>query len=297
MGCTANSNAAARKIAIMNSTGTRKHSVTNGARPPLQSAMTRTEPTGDHPTRTIDAVVCDIDGCLCDENGGPFDLENLAKIRTHNELAQESGDRPILTVCSGRPVGFVEAMTRLIGNRTLPAIGEMGVWIHRPHDAQSEIDPAITHEHLESVRGLEAHYREVLAPQGVTMQPGKAASVTFWHEDTNHLREVIEPGVRRLCEERGWPFRVSMSWYYINCDLAHVSKATGISRFREVTGFAQERLAGIGDTTSDLAIREQVGFFACPANAIDELKDVADYVAEQPEAAGVVEILDVISRL
>lgn len=251
----------------------------------------------DQNTTPFDAVVCDIDGCLCDENGEPFDLTNLAHVREHNERAISAGDRPIVTVCTGRPIGFAEAMTRLIGNTRLPAIGEMGVWLHHPHNAQSELDPAITTEHLESVLGLENHFHEVLRHEGVTMQPGKAASVTLWHEDTEHLRLRVFPNVREICEANGWPFRVSMSWYYINCDLAHISKASGIARFKEITGFSSDRLAGIGDTTSDLAIREQVSFFACPANALDEIKDVADYVASKPEAEGVVEILSRISEM
>ena len=185
----------------------------------------------------------------------------------------------------------------LVGNTLLPAIGEMGVYLHDPKTAQSELDPAITTEELESVAGLERHYIESLRKQGVSMQPGKSASVTLWHADTDFLRSEIWPGVERVCQERGWPFRVSMSWYYINCDLANISKATGIERFKTRTGIPAERLAGIGDTSSDLAIREKVAFFACPANAIDEIKAVADYVAKAPEAEGVVEILGVLSRM
>lgn len=245
----------------------------------------------------FDAIVSDIDGCLCDEHGGPFDLMRLGLIREHNEHAIRSGGAPVLTVCSGRPVGFAEAMTRLLGNTLLPAIGEMGVYLHDPKTAQSELDPSITAEHLESVAGLQRHFHESLRPMGVTMQPGKSASVTFWHSDTKLLREEISPGVSALCEREGWAFRVSMSWYYINCDLAHISKGTGIERFRARTGIPRERLAGIGDTSSDLAIREKVAFFACPANAIDELKSVADYVATKPEAEGVVEILGVIAGM
>lgn len=258
--------------------------------------MNESEPLYQSRSR-FDAIVSDIDGCLCDEHGGPFDLSRLGLIREHNEHAIRSNSAPVLTVCSGRPVGFAEAMTRLVGNTILPAIGEMGVYLHDPKTAQSELDPAITPEHLESVAGLQRYFHETLRPMGVSMQPGKSASVTFWHSDTDLLRNRICPGVESLCKERGWPFRVSMSWYYINCDLAHISKATGIERFKTKTNISAERLAGIGDTSSDLAIREKVAFFACPANAIDELKDVADYVAKAPEAEGVVEILGVISEM
>ena len=183
-------------------------------------------------TGRYDVIVSDIDGCLCDEHGGPFDLARLGLIREHNEHAIRSGNAPVLTVCSGRPVGFAEAMTRLVGNTLLPAIGEMGVYLHDPKTAQSELDPAITPEELESVAGLERHYIESLRQRGVSMQPGKSASVTLWHADTDFLRSQIWPDVERVCAEHCWPFRVSMSWYYINCDLAHISKGTGIDRFK-----------------------------------------------------------------
>jgi hydroxymethylpyrimidine pyrophosphatase-like HAD family hydrolase len=108
----------------------------------------------------------------------------------------------------------------------------------------------------------------------VTQQPGKAASVSLFHPDTTYLRSIA-PRIADEFAGRGWPFRVSMTWFYINCDLTHVSKATGIDRLAAHTGVAAERLAGIGDTASDLAIRERVGFFACPANAQPEIKAVA----------------------
>jgi hydroxymethylpyrimidine pyrophosphatase-like HAD family hydrolase len=257
--------------------------------------MTHADPHKD--TRRFDAVVCDIDGCLCGEDGSPFDLASLATIRNHNELSIKHNDRPTITVCTGRPVGFAEAMTRLIGNSVLPAIAEMGVYLHHPESAQSEVDPAIDSGHMKSIAGLENHFHEVLRPSGVTMQPGKSASVTFWHKDTEHLRQHIYPGVQELCEQHNWPVRVSMSWFYINCDLTHISKGTGIERFKSHTGYTSNRLVGIGDTSSDLEIRKQVGFFACPANAHDDVKAVADFVANKPEAEGVIEILQHISAM
>ena len=62
--------------------------------------------------------------------------------------------------------------------------------------------------------------------------------------------------------------------------------------FKAHSGISGDRLVGIGDTSSDLAIREQVAYFCCPANAIDEVKAVADFVASRPEAEGVIEILE-----
>ncbi|MEM8756898.1 MAG: HAD hydrolase family protein [Planctomycetota bacterium] len=246
--------------------------------------------TGRTSAGRFDAVICDIDGCLGSEAGGPLDLEALAAIADWNRRAQTDRDRPIVTLCSGRPIPFVEAMSRLIANESLPVIGEMGAWLFFPKENRHELDPAISADDLAAVAELAAFGRETLGPEGVTIQPGKAVSVTFWHEDTDRLRADVFPRVESLVAQHGWPFRVSMTWFYINCDFRHVSKATGIARFIRHTGLDPNRLAGIGDTMSDKAIRDAVAWFGCPANAADELKPLADVVSKEPEAAGVLKL-------
>lgn len=247
---------------------------------------------GTLPLRQYDLVIADIDGCLVSETTAPFDLESLAKVRRYNELALERGDRPIVTLCSGRPQPFAESICRLIGNTTMPCVCEMGVWTYHPGTNRYEMDPAITPSHLRAVGELSAWAASEFGGIGVTQQPGKNASVTLWHPDTRRLREEIFPAVEKRIRESGWPFRVSMTWYYINCDLAHVSKGSGIDRLLKMTGLSRARLAGIGDTTGDKCIAERVAFFACPSNAQAGIKEHAHYIASKPEAEGIVEILE-----
>jgi hydroxymethylpyrimidine pyrophosphatase-like HAD family hydrolase len=124
------------------------------------------------------------------------------------------------------------------------------------------------------------------------MQLGKSAAVTIFHERVDWLATVVVPMLHTVIEANAWPMRVSMTWTCINVDLAHVSKGGAIQRVIQRFGLDPARLAGIGDTTSDLAIRDHVAWFACPANAAAELKTRADRVAAAPECAGVAEILD-----
>ncbi len=242
------------------------------------------------PPPRFDAVVCDIDGCLSPEHSGPMDARGLARVAEHNRLAQEVGDRPVVTVCSGRPQPFAEAMCRLIGNRTLPCVAENGVWLYHPAENRYDLDPRITEEHLGAVEAARAWVRRDLGPRGVVMQPGKVASISLYHADTALLMSM-EGRVREAFAREGWPLRVSRTWFYINCDLAHVSKATGLDRFFAATGLTRARVAGIGDTMSDLAIAERVGFFACPANADEQLRARAAYVSAHAETEGVLDIL------
>ncbi len=230
-------------------------------------------------------------GCLAPETSEPMDAPALARLAEHNRLAISNRDRPIVTLCSGRPLPFVEAMCRLIGNSELPAIAENGVWLFHPSDNRHERDPAIRQDHLDAVRELERWVERTLGPKGVTIQPGKSCSVSLYHRDTEYLR-TLEPMLKTACTACGWPFRISMTWLYINCDLEFVSKGSAVRRWIESTGIPREQLLGIGDTASDLAVREQVDSFACPANAQDDIKVRANFIAEQPEIEGVLEILE-----
>jgi len=219
-----------------------------------------------------------------------MDVASLAKIAEHNRLARERRDRPVVTLCSGRPQPFAEAMCKLIGNLEAPCIAENGVWMYHPGENLYLMDPGITRDDQRVVRDASEWIEGEFGPRGVQQQPGKSAAVSLYHPDTGYLRSIA-PVIEAEFRRRGWPLRVSMTWLYINCDLMHVSKGTGVDRLLKSVGVEKDRVAGIGDTTGDGPIRERVGWFACPANAQEEIKREADYVAQREEAAGVVEIL------
>jgi hydroxymethylpyrimidine pyrophosphatase-like HAD family hydrolase len=241
--------------------------------------------------RRFDLVVCDIDGCLTPEKPSPFDAEALARIAEYNRVAEERRDRPAITVCTGRPQPYAESICRLLGNMAVPCVAENGVWLYHPGTNDYRMDPAITEGHLGAVHEAEQWMRQHLATDGFTIQPGKSASVSLYHPDRERLLAFV-PRVEDICREKGWPFRVSTTWSYINIDLTHVSKATGIARLLEATGLSCERIAGIGDTQGDAFIADAVAYFACPANAEDAIRKRADYVSGQAEAGGVLDILE-----
>ncbi len=253
----------------------------------------------DHPQTShapFAAIICDIDGCLCPESSDPMDAHALATLADHNHRASKGEASPI-TLCSGRPQPFVEAMCRLIGNKTLPCVAENGVWLYHPADNRYDMDPAITEDHLAQVESARAWVRRELGPQGVVMQPGKAASISLYHPDTAFL-ESLQPLVVETVRENNWPLRITPTWFYINCDLTHISKATALDRMLNLpvtsggTPLADAPLLGIGDTLADLQIAEKVTTFACPSNAHEAIKEHADYVSPHPEIAGVLDILD-----
>ena len=239
---------------------------------------------------SYDLVICDIDGCLTPEAPGPLDLAGLARVAEYNRLAAQRRDRPLLTLCSGRPVSYVEAICRMLHNCLVPAIAENGVWLYDPLSNVPEVDPAITAEQLDMVQAATELLTARFAPDGLTLQAGKVASVTLFHPSHEQLLKIL-PEVAREVAQQQWPLRVSMSWHYVNCDLPHISKASGVQRLLAQTRIPPTRTLGIGDTVGDIALAHNVSFFACPANADAELKRIAGYVSPLAEVAGVLDIL------
>jgi hypothetical protein len=122
--------------------------------------------------KRFDAVICDIDGCLGPESTDPFDIDKLLQIRKWNDRAIATGELPVLTVCSGRPLPFAEALCRVIGNSTLPAICENGVWLFDPKHHAYFRDPAIDASHVRAVHAAQEWIEHELAPHGFLYQPG-----------------------------------------------------------------------------------------------------------------------------
>lgn len=258
------------------------------------SAPTQSGPTPgptSHAPRRFDAVVCDIDGCLGPESHEPLDAHALAALADYNRAAHERRDRPVITLCSGRPQPFVEALSRLLGNTSVPCVCENGVWVYDPRDNGFHRDPAITADHLHAVRDAQEWIEREWVPRGAVIQPGKAASISVWHADTAMLKGAITDSIRERSARHGWPLRVSATVAWINCDLAHVHKGTGIDRVVALTGLSRERLAGVGDSPSDRFIAQRVAFFAAPSNVHPDLRDACHLVAPEAEIAGVMTIL------
>ena len=251
-------------------------------------------PTQSNSSRRYDVVFCDVDGCLMPEDSSPADVAALVEIAAYNARAQTRYDRPVLVPCTGHPQPYAESVCRLLGCSSLPAICENGVWFYDFAAHRWEMNPAITLRDREVIRDLERWVESELGPKGCYLQLGKSAAVTIFHDDLSYLEREIVPMLRDLIAGHAWPLRVSMTWTCINCDLAHISKGSAIDLLIERFRLDPARLAGIGDTLGDLAIRERVAWFGCPANAASELKPHADMAATRALAEGVIDLLNAI---
>lgn len=247
--------------------------------------------------RRYDVVFCDVDGCLLPEETQPADMEALSRLAEHNRRAQTDRDRPIVVPCTGRPQPFCEAVCKMLGWLDgVPATCEHGGYRYFFEEHRWEPEPAITDADRAAIRAAEQWVEADLAPLGCFLELGKHTGVTIIHHDVAYLHNELMGPINKKVEGAGWGFEVATTWTCINLKLKHVSKARAIARTIEELGLDRARCAGIGDTMGDLAIRQEVGWFGCPANALDDLKPHADAVATAPLARGTLELIEMISE-
>lgn len=74
-------------------------------------------------------------------------------------------------------------------------------------------------------------------------------------------------------------------------------KKAGLEKLLELSGLSAERLAYMGDDVNDLPVLSRVGFAAAPADARQEVKDLAHYVCENRGGHGAVrELCELLLR-
>ncbi|HPX86165.1 MAG TPA: HAD hydrolase family protein [Candidatus Hydrogenedentes bacterium] len=243
---------------------------------------------------SVRLIVSDVDGCISSEESCAWDGELFHTFaeRCRRASSGESTLAP-LTLCTGRPQPYVEVLMKLL-DICFPAICESGAVIYRLDSNLSSFASSITTEMIQGLHRVRDYITAEILPAvpGLLYQFGKEAQMSLFSEDPSCFAAVI-PKIHAFADTvPGLRLKISPSQFYLNIDLEGVTKGSAIRTLAEEFGLRREEMAGIGDTLGDLSIRESVGFFACPSNAVPALKEVADYISPFPDLRGVLDILD-----
>lgn len=65
-------------------------------------------------------------------------------------------------------------------------------------------------------------------------------------------------------------------------------KKSAMEKLMEKKGISYENLAYLGDDLNDLAVMKSSAFAACPADAVEEVKEVSDFVSNYKGGSGAV---------
>lgn len=243
--------------------------------------------------QSIRLIVSDIDGCLGRGEAQPYDLDVLGRVAECNRRAKRGEDIPAITLCSGRPAAYVDAMMQAVSG-FVPAIFENGAGLYFPESYRFAWNPALSASARTEMRRARALLEEHVVQAGIaTIQPGKEMSVTLFPSPGHRLDQVGDAATATL-EDEGLDCRVEVSVSSVGIWLEGIDKGTGVRWLAKETGIPLAEMAGVTDTWDDLPFLRVVGFRAAPANADREVTQSADYVSPYADGRG---LLDIIERI
>jgi HAD superfamily hydrolase (TIGR01484 family) len=237
----------------------------------------------------IRLIVFDIDGVLTQREGKAFDLALLERLANINHAAREELLRPAVTVCTGRPASYVEAMLRAIDGH-VPAVFENGAGIYLPDSYRFLPHPMLGDR--ASFQAVQQRLKDTLVQTGqASFQPGKEYSLSILAaspSETGALYDQVVTALGPLCATVDLVYSASC----LNVLPRGVDKGKGIEFLSSQTDYALGEMLGVGDSDVDMPFLSRVGRSAAPANANLSVRQLVQYVAPRSAADGVRDILD-----
>ena len=226
----------------------------------------------------IKLFITDLDGCISTPFAAP-DWSLLSKIRRLNE--QHINDRavPPLTICSGRPHSYVEAVAQWL-NITQPVAFE-SAGIYALEGNRTEFLPAFNEEAQQQVKELQEWLQEeiISAHPDTMLEFTKKMDAGIVHPEQAVIEE-IEPTINEYVTTHYPLFEVHKTEVSVNVVLSENNKRHGILKLCELLDIKPEEAAYIGDSSGDIPGLEVVGAPYAPQNAASEVKACAEVLDE-----------------
>ncbi len=209
------------------------------------------------------AVVTDYDGTLTET--GALSADVAAALRE----AREAG--LCLVLATGRRLDDIRLAAPEVDALFHAVVAENGAVLARPGAPPLALAPKVP-ESLDSA----------LRSRGVPAVRGAVILSTY----ARH-RPHVEAAVAAL----GLDVRLSQNRDALMVLPAAVSKATGVAHALGLLGLELSQAVGLGDAENDRELLTRCGLGVAVADAVDELKAVADRVLDKPDGEGAAALL------
>ena len=159
-----------------------------------------------------------------------------------------------------------------------------------------QLDP-ILHVHQQPyVLGITAAIEAHTLKDGIACQVTDDAERLLQAAPTKFLiigePEEIQRFLEVLKQKYPHPFHhVFSDWNYLEILPMEASKGNALKHLSDYLGIGMGEIAAVGDERNDLSMLRNAGFGAAVANANDDLKKLADYVAEGSFHRGLEEVI------
>ncbi len=236
-------------------------------------------------------IVLDCDGVISKGEGQPFNLTVLDWLAALNRQAKRGDDVPAVTLNTGRPSPYVEAVMQMIDGWQ-PALYENGAGLYFPESYQFKQTPLLTTESRLALQTVISRVDQaIVQSQRAYWQPGKSICYSLFAHPPYTLADFIDE-VEAIVAQVSAEFVVTPASLALNIHPPNIHKGTGLEWLAKVTDINPAEMAGAGDSAGDIDFLQLIGHPAAPANATAEVKAVVDYISPKDDALGLADILD-----
>lgn len=239
-------------------------------------------------------LVCDLEGTLTDKSGRKTSPELLARLRSLERAGV------CIVLASGRGVEYQRALRKKWGLGDGPIVAENGCTIYVDGEETTTFPPN-TFDRGSIMYDLRQKGAERIAEfdpdkkHEITLYPkGFLAGKDYTAEDISAIYEFL---LRSL---RGVPCRIFYTSASGEVLPKSVDKGSGLRALFAKAGLSAGKAVFIGDGQNDLPAADFIldgkGRVGAPANAVEELKAVATFVAQKEYFEGAIEAIDFFFR-
>ncbi len=223
----------------------------------------------------IELFITDLDGCI----SMPFippKWDAITKIKELNELSKTDPTVPPLTICTGRPMPYAEAVYQWLGMYK-PFLFESGGGVYDMSENKLHWHPTFDKQREKELGELKVHLRTNF----IEKYPNTIAEFAK-HTDSGIINQTPDiiyemyPQIRDYVNSNYPNFETHYTEVSINVISKSTNKGEGIKFLCDLLQLDLKNVAFIGDTGGDRPGLEIVGKAFAPANGMESAKEVSD---------------------
>ncbi|MEX0719386.1 MAG: HAD-IIB family hydrolase [Balneolaceae bacterium] len=228
----------------------------------------------------IKLFISDLDGCIAHPFVSP-DWKTITRIKELNNLSKNDPAIPPLTICSGRPLPFVEAVAQWLDVK-FPMLFESGGGIYDLQENELSWNPHFDKEAREAVVEIKSWMEEHLINKfdGTIAEFTKFTDAGLINPEKSQI-VLMHKEILNYVTKRYPRFEVHDTDVSVNVILKKTNKANGIRFLCNMLDLNLDEVAYIGDSSGDIEALKIVGKAYAPINAGSYVKESAGFVTAE----------------